>query len=143
MIRALPLRILLILALMLDGIGGAVAGVLASLPAEPAALSMAVGVDEAVGTAGQAGTDGCPGHAVAALPPHQPPPSSDHVGHAGDEEPCDQSAECRQACMHAAAAVPAALALGAAPAHASLILHPLAIGHPSPSLSSPIRPPIA
>lgn len=141
--HALPLRILLILALMLDGIGGAVAGVLASLPPEPAALSVAVAVDEAVGTSAQAHPDGCPGHAVAALPPPQGSPSTDPVGHAGDEEPCDQSAECRQACMHAAAAVPAALALGALPAHASPILHPLAIGHPSPSLPSPIRPPIA
>ena len=44
--HALPLRILLILALMLDGIGGAVAGVLASLPPEPAALSVAVAVGD-------------------------------------------------------------------------------------------------
>lgn len=167
MTRALPLRILLILALMLDGIGGAVAGVLASIPAGPAAMSAAMsatqwGADNVVadhgasdqrladhhgadpqGSAVSAVTHGGPDHATVPQPPVRTALSGAANDHGCGDDPCDRSAECRQACMHAAAAVPAALALDAPPSHASLVLHPLATGHPSPSLPSPIRPPIA
>lgn len=156
---ALPLQLLLAFALVLNGIGGAMAGVLAALPAgTPASAAMAASHDaaghgaltqghDATAEAPVAGTSpmqlaDCGGHhdPVVQTPAAAQPTASDC--HAGDDD-CGESPECRQACLHASVAVPPQLHVGVIQSRAEAILHPLASGHPAPSLGGLIRPPIA
>lgn len=155
---SLPLQLLLTLALILNGIGGAMAGVLAAVPAGmmPASAAAAGGhpaghgamtqIHEAsaeapVANASVQQPDDCGGHqeAAAETMAAQAAPSDCHTG--GDD--CGGSAECRQACLHASVAVPPQLQIGIAQARAETSLHPLANGHPAPALRGLIRPPIA
>lgn len=131
---ALPLQLLLILALVLNGIGGAMAS--AMLPAHNGAAGAAVPT--------QAASPGdCIEHAEASTAAEQslPLPASDC--HSNDEGDCGDSPQCLQACLHASVAVAPVFFLGVQPQQADAILHPLAGGHPAPPLPSPIRPPIA
>ena len=121
---ALPLQILLALALVLNGIGGAVAGVLT-----------AAEMQGATDHCGSHGDDSAPAPADTQLP--------EPGCHSGGDADCGDSAECRQACMHASIAVPPMLSMGTLRPAVSAILHPLASGHPAPPLPSPMRPPIA
>ncbi len=131
---ALPLQLLLALALILNGIGGAMAGVLAALPAT------AMTTPAAMADGMQPGD--CHEHLDAAAETMAAPaaPSDCHTGGSGD---CSGSAECRQACLHASVAVPPQLQIGIVQARAETSLHPLANGHPAPALRGLIRPPIA
>ena len=134
--HALPLQILLAFALVLNGIGGAMAGVLvAAAISVPAAMA-----DTNAGTPTAQSGD-CDGHAAAAVETmaQQAPASDCHVG--GDD--CGDSPQCRQACMHASVAMPPQLLAGIVHSRAQAILHPLASGHPAPFLRGLIRPPIA
>ncbi|HEY4529767.1 MAG TPA: CopL family metal-binding regulatory protein [Luteimonas sp.] len=134
---ALPLRILLVLALVLNGIGGAMAGVLAAMPSDPAAPHVMAD--------GQAPrqADDCHGQEAIAGEHGQQSPIPVPDCHATDAGDCGDTAECRQACMHAAAAVPCLPGVSLIQVHAAALVPPLAVGHPAPALPSPIRPPIA
>jgi len=135
---ALPLRILLILALVLNGIGGAMAGVLAALPTAPMA-SHAMADMHPEPQAHDCHDQVAAAHGGQGQEPPGPVPDC-HFSDAGE---CGGTAECRQACMHAAAAVPYLPTVGMIQAHAAALVPPLAVGHPAPPLPSPIRPPIA
>lgn len=121
-IHALPLRILLALALVLNGIGGAVAGVLMALP-------------EA--------TSHCGSQAEGASLSPDDAPIPGPGGHCAGDADCGDTPECRQACMHASMAVPPPLFGHAFQLPGIAILHPMACSHPAPALPSPMRPPIA
>lgn len=152
----LPLQLLLALALVLNGIGGAMAGVLAALPGT--ASSAMTDMQDAGHDAMAQGHDATAGASVAGTSPMQPEPG-DCRGHRATAaeteaaqattsdchtgEDCGDSPECRQACMHASVAVPPQLFVGVVQSPAEAILHPLASGHPAPSLRGLIRPPIA
>lgn len=147
MTRALPLRILLVLALVLNGIGSAMAGIATAwapvaMPAE-ASAPMATALSAPTYDAAAA-TDDCAGHhagaAAAAADDPTPAPSGCHSDDGGD---CGDTPECRQACLHVAAGLPVPPAIAAIAPRARAVLHPLAAGHPPPALPSPIRPPIA
>jgi len=131
---ALPLRILLVLVLILNGIGGAIASVSAALPAIPGAVppqSAEVAVAADCGEHGaivDTGPD--TGLTVPATDCH------------ADGSECDDGTQCLLACMHAAAAVAPLLSVMSIEAGADTVLHPLASGHPAPRLASPTRPPI-
>lgn len=130
---ALPLRILLALALVLNGIGGAMAGVRIAVPAAVVPLDATHEAAKADGHCGDhAGT------AAVELP--RPTTGCDSDAEGGD---CGDSPECRQACAHAQLAVAAPPSATASRSRAGAILHPLAVGTPAPPLPSPIRPPIA
>lgn len=137
MSASLPLRILLVLALVLNGIGGAMAGALAALPAGFAASPVLSDADPL------ARADDCHGADMAGSVAHDPPTSSRSPDcHSGDARECTDTAECRQACMHAAAAVAYVPGASVIQAQASGLVPLLAVGHPAPALPSPIRPPI-
>ena len=137
MTRALPLRILLVLALVLNGIGSAMAGIAAAWA--PVAMPTA----SAPMHAAAATADDCASHhagAAAAADDPTPAPSGCHSDEGGD---CGDTPECRQACLHAAAALPVLPAVATIAPRAYAVLHPLVAGHPPPALRSTIRPPIA
>lgn len=120
--------------MVLNGIGGAMAGVL--VPAMPGTAVIDGGMPES-STSGD-----CAGHAAPEADGGRVrPPAPDR--HAGDEGRCGDSLQCLQACLHASMAVAPVFFLGVQPQQADAILHPLAGGHPAPPLPSPIRPPIA
>ncbi|MEN1940420.1 CopL family metal-binding regulatory protein [Luteimonas sp. MJ246] len=133
---ALPLQILLAIALVLNGIGGAMAGVLVGMPMPvmPPAVAGAVADDALPVMPGD-----CASHGEAVAP--APEPAADC--HAAGGSDCGDSPECRQACMHASLAVAPSLLVDVARPRADANLHRLAAGHPAPPLPSPIRPPIA
>lgn len=118
--HALPLQILLALALVLNGIGGAMAGVLAALPA-PAALQ----------------------DTAADLAPAEPGQHGDCADQMGGDSDCGDSTQCRQACMHVSVAMAPLLLVGIIPPRVDAVLHRLDAGHPAPMLPNAIRPPIA
>lgn len=132
--HALPLQLLLVLALLLNGIAGAMAGVRASVPdARDVATSA---------TAETTSPDHCGtlrAEAVAVDAASHAAPCCDPAGDTG----CDGGPQCVQACMHAAVAIASHGFAGLPRPRADAILHPLASGHPAPPLRSPIRPPIA
>lgn len=134
---ALPLRILLVLVLVLNGIGGAMAGVSAGTWQR-----MTMTAHAAVDVHAPAEDAGCHDGAGPAAPadPHPVPAGDCHPGEDGE---CAASAECRQACMHGAAAVACPPGVGVAVVHGAPVVAALAIGHPAPPLRGVIRPPIA
>lgn len=134
MSAALPLRILLVLALVLNGIGGAMAGVLAALPAASHVMADGQAPRQADDCHGQEAMAGGHGQRISV------PVPDCHATDAGD---CGDTAECRQACMHAAAAVPCLPGVSLIQVHVAALVPPLAVSHPAPALASPIRPPIA
>jgi len=135
---ALPLQILLALALVLNGIGGAMAGVLAAVPALPAPVEAHMEAGVPVDPTGHCHEQAGNAPAVAEAPVAQPADC-----HSGGDAPCGDSAECLQACLHASVALPSQPLAAIADTGAEAALHPLACGHPAPLLRSPIRPPIA
>lgn len=136
----LPLRILLALALVLNGIGGAMAGVLAAVPALPAPVEAHAEAEAATDASGHC-HEQSGGATVAAKAPA--PVAHPTDCHSGGDVPCGDSAECLQACLHASVAMPSQPLAAIAGTAAEAVLHPLACGHPAPLLRSPIRPPIA
>ncbi|MEN1956443.1 CopL family metal-binding regulatory protein [Luteimonas changyuni] len=143
--HALPLQILLAIALVLNGIGGAMAGVLVGLPMHGVASAK---VEATVELSAQ--SDDCADHAdadavavavAAEAEAHAPASTSDC--HCADGSDCSDSPQCRQACMHASLAVAPAVPCAVIRPRADASLHRLAAGHPAPPLPSPIRPPIA
>ncbi|WP_456998969.1 CopL family metal-binding regulatory protein [Luteimonas sp. A534] len=135
--HALPLQILLALALVLNGIGGAMAGVLAALPT-PASLQHAA-VDRAPVEPGQHADCADQDRGVAAAEIELP--ASDCHSVTGSD--CGDSPQCRQACMHASVAMAPLLLVGVIQPAVDAVLHRLDSGHPAPMLPSAIRPPIA
>ncbi|GGK06357.1 CopL family metal-binding regulatory protein [Luteimonas terricola] len=133
--HALPLQILLVLALILNGIGGAMASALVALPAH-AQEAVFVGAQVAPAQHGDCADQG---HGVAAM--DQQEPASDC--HSCGDSDCSDSPQCRQACMHASVAVPPLLTVGVIEPRVDAVLHRLDAGHPAPMLPSAIRPPIA
>lgn len=133
--HALPLQLLLILALVLNGIAGAMAGVPAPIRDLPATSVAAV--DNAATPPGDCGTHHREASAAAAIA--QPSTGC----HAGDDSDCGNSPQCLQACMYAAVAIAPQPFVSVLQPRADAILHPLASGHPAPPLPNPIRPPIA
>ena len=115
-LRAVLLRVLLSLALVLDGGGAAVAAV--HVPAAPAAPAMA------------SCHEGMAVHAALAAPAKAP------AGKA-----CCKDGQCTCAFTAVAVLLPAGMirADAAAPTRAA---HRLATGHRAPALAHPIRPPI-
>lgn len=126
MTRALPLQLLLLLALVLNGIGGAMAGVQAlRAPATGVPVEMASGCAHH-----EAATPAAEAASLPGAPAEDPDPG------------CRDTLECRQACLHGAAAVPAQAPLARAWAGAPAPLPPLRDGHAAPEPDGPIRPPI-
>ena len=117
---ALLLRVLLILALVVNGIGSAVAAAHAHADLADRHLAQAPAID-----------DGAPCHEQA------PAPASDRA----DPGNCCDGGQC--ACTSAAAA---ALVFGADIATSAMATavapHRLSVGHHAPALAHPIRPPI-
>lgn len=138
---ALPLQILLAIALVLNGIGGAMAGVLVGMPM-PGMASAKVGATvELSAESGDCADHADANAAAAEAVAHAPAAASDC--HSGNGSDCSDSPECRQACMHASLAVAPAVPCAVIGPRADANLHRLAAGHPAPPLPSPIRPPIA
>ena len=137
-IPALPLQILLALALVLNGIGGAMAGVLAAVPALPAPAGVHT---EAVAPMDPAGS--CHEQAGEAAAVAEAPVAHPSGCHSDADTPCGDSAECLQACLHASVAMTQPSPAAMVDARVEATVHPLASGHPAPLLRSPIRPPIA
>lgn len=134
---ALPLQLLLALALVLNGIGAAMAGVLVAPVSEAAAAMTAMAAADA---------DDCAGHGKAITDSNadiaaDPAPTAGC--HSGGDADCGDSAQCLQACLHAPAALAPQFTPGLLAGPADAILHPLASGHPAPPRPDPIRPPIA
>ena len=117
---ALLLRVLLVLALVLNGIGSAVAAVHAHAAPVDDALALALASD-------------------AAAPCHEEAPAPVGLEDTGD---CCEGARCDCACTAASATV-ATFALSApAMPPIALATHRLDAGHRAPALAHPIRPPI-
>ena len=138
---ALPLQILLALALVLNGIGGAMAGVLATVPALPAPAEAHVQA-QAPAPVDQPASP-CHEQAGDAPAAAQAPAAHPSGCHSDADTPCGDSAECLQACLHASVAMPLPSPAASVDARVEAAVHPLASGHPAPLLRSPIRPPIA
>lgn len=123
------LRLLLILSLILNGLSGAVAGVvLAEAPAQTMHQPSTAGDETGDCGAGHEGTtDEAP---------------SGSCCHSPDAAGCSDGLQCLQACAQAGLAIGQPFAIGVQ-VNATRPLHPCAMGHPSPPARSPIRPPIA
>lgn len=135
-LTSLPLRILLAVALVINAMGGAVAGV-----AGTAALGHAEADLVQVATT----PSDCGGHPTdhPAVPePQRPAPASGHPCPSAGEDACTDDAQCRQACTHACVALPQRVSIGVQ-LDSAQPPHPFTRGHPSPPSRSPIRPPIA
>ena len=124
---ALTLRILLAVALILNGIGGAVAGV--------------AGMESGVAAAGlvETGSD-CGAHTGESTAPDGSLDAATHPCPANGDD-CSDDPRCLQACAHACMAVSQRFAIGVQ-VNASRPPHPFMAGHPAPPTRSPIRPPI-
>lgn len=135
---ALPLQILLALALLLNGIGGAMTGVLAAVPGPQAPVKAHMGAEAPMDPAS-------PCHEQAGYVPGfaEVPAAHPSDCHSDGDTPCGDSAECLQACLHASVALPPLLLATSVDASPGAAVHPLASGHPAPLLRSPTRPPIA
>ena len=130
---ALLLQLLIALAMVLNGIGGAMAGVLV-----PGRTDMAAAVP---GQAAAAGDD-CTGHAAPVADGGRESPSGSGC-HPGEKGPCDDGLHCLQACLHASVAVPAAAVFDLQPLPMAAVVRLPVREHPAPPLPDPIRPPIA
>ena len=128
---ALTLRLLLALALILNGIGGAVAGVTGL---ELAAVASSHAAPPGSDCDGHQDGAGPAADRVHAAPSHPCPGTGD-----GD---CSGDPQCLQACTHACIAVSQRFSIGVQ-VNAARLAHPFSAGHPSPPTRSLIRPPIA
>ena len=129
-LTTLPLRILLAVALVINTIGGAMAGVGGPAGPTPSLHDSAITAD-------------CGGHA----PEHPAVPARDASGDghpcpSTGEDDCSDDAQCLQACTHACVALAQRVQVGVH-VNAAMPLHRITRGHPSPPARSPIRPPIA
>ena len=125
------LRILLALALVVNGVGGVVAGTVAIGYAEAASVQVATAPSHCGGSP-----------AERSAMPERPAPTEGHPCPASGEDHCSDDAQCVQACTHACVALAQRFAIGVQ-ANAASPLHPFICGHDSPPVRSPIRPPIA
>lgn len=133
-LSSLLLRILLALALVVNAIGVAVAGVAGS-----AAIGHAEAASVDVATAASHCGESPSEHPVV---PERPVSPDGHPCPSSGEDDCSDDAQCLQACTHACVALPPRFAIGVQVSAASP-LHPFTRGLPSPPTRSPIRPPIA
>lgn len=131
---ALLLRILLAVALVVNAIGGAVAGVAGSEAIGHVAAA-SVEVATAASHCGGSPAD----HPVV---PERPAPADGHPCPSSGEDDCSDDARCLQACTHACAALARCFAIGVQ-VNAGSPLHPFTRGLPSAPVRSAIRPPIA
>ena len=125
------LRILLALALVVNGVGGVVAGNVAIGYAEAASVQVAT----APSHCGESPSE----HPVV---PERPVSPDGHPCPSSGEDDCSDDAQCLQACTHACVALPPRFAIGVQ-VNAGSPLHPFTRGLPSPPVRTPIRPPIA
>jgi hypothetical protein len=123
-ISAVLLRVLLVLALVLNGIGSAVAGVHAH-----------AGHADAVPAQALASDADAPCHEPAPVPAPEPVA-------AGDAADCCEGARCDCACTAAGATVAAFELPTLATPPVALATHRLDAGHRAPALAHLIRPPI-
>jgi len=138
-VSAVLLRILLSLALVLNGIGSAAASVqMAGGMMSPESHSLRV-------VASEGGDSSCPEHHAAAVAHgadqvvSHPSPAKD--GHHPSPD-CCKASTCRCACVHACASVlVASVHAPVIPSH-DLGVIPMVDGRPSPTLPHLIRPPI-
>lgn len=127
----LTLRLLLVIALIINGIGGAAAGV--------AGLELSAVASSHAPTTGS----GCGGHPDGAEPAMgSGQAAATHACPASGGGDCSEDPQCVQACTHACMAVSPRFSIGVQ-VNATRPPHPLIAGHPSPPTRSPIRPPIA
>ena len=131
---ALLLRILLAVALVVNAIGGAVAGVAGS-----GAIGHVAAASVEVATAASHCGGSLADHPVV---PERPAPADGHPCPSSGEDDCSDDARCLQACTHACAALARRFAIGVQ-VNAGSPLHPVTRGLPSPPVRSAIRPPIA
>lgn len=139
-VRAILLRVLLSVALVLNGATGAAAAVHMQMPHEDGQILAPLVVEP-------------PGLSSADMPCHQQ--ATETSGEAplaavdpAPSEPkhstpdCCKSSSCNCVCMHAAQAPPAPMFIQTSLVDHSLSVGPLLPGHPSPALPHLIRPPI-
>jgi hypothetical protein len=130
------LRVFLSVALVLNGIGGAIAST--RMHADQAAT-----VERSASSKMASTGMPCHEHQLAqAGEGHSVPPSDPAPSGKSPTPDCCKSGICTCACAHAAqVALPAFQAAVPAPDH-SLAVNPLALAHAAPALPHPIRPPI-
>lgn len=137
---AVLMRVLLIVALILNGMGSTVASVqMAGGMMSPESHSLRAAASEG-------GDSSCPEHHATTVAPdadqsasHPSPPVKD--GHHPSPD-CCKASTCRCACVHACASVlVASVQAPVIPAH-DLGVIPMVDGRPSPTLPHLIRPPI-
>jgi hypothetical protein len=140
-IRAILLRVLLSVALVLNGATGAAAGVHMPMPHED-------------GQAVAAMAEGSPGSSSAGMPCHQqetgiggkasPAEADSSPSESAHSTPdCCKSSSCNCVCVHATQAPPASMFIQAVLVAHSRSGRLLLPGHPSPALPHLIRPPIS
>lgn len=138
-VSAVLLRILLSLALVLNGVGSAAASV------QMAGGMMASESHSMRAVASEGGDSACPEHHAATAKPDADSSALHHAPSRDGRHPapdCCKSSTCRCVCVHACASVPVASAQASViPAHA-LRIDPKVEGRPSPTLPHLIRPPI-
>jgi len=139
-VSAVLLRVLLSLALILNGMGAAVASV------QTAGSMMAAASHGMRAVASESGDSACPEHR-AATARHDadpsalhPSPSKDGGGHPSPD--CCKSSSCHCVGVHACASVPVALTQAPSIAAHALRIASKAQERPSPMLPHLIRPPI-
>lgn len=126
------LRVLLCLALILNGSGAAVAATQMQIGHVAAAVESA----SAVSSAAEHGMSMSPCHGETSTAHHAPP-----APHTSPD--CCQSSHCACDCLqHLSATATGFFVPMPMLAHAP-VLRPMHGGHPSPALANPIRPPIA
>lgn len=140
-VRAILLRVLLSVALVLNGATGAAAAVHMQMPQqedqahaprvaespESSSADMPCHQQQATGVSGKAPLAAA--DSVTPKPKHSTPD-------------CCKSSSCNCVCMHAAQAPPAPMFIQTLLVDHSLSIGPLLPGHPSPALPHLIRPPI-
>ncbi len=136
------LRMMLIVALVLNGAGAAAASVTMLQAPMPGTASHAAHAMQAT----SAMQDGMPCHDMAQMTekPVSPEIAVQVPGHPGKPSApdCCKSGTCQCACVQAAhAALPAMLAFALASPHSD-VAHPMPAGHADPALPHLVRPPI-
>ncbi len=136
------LRMMLIVALVLNGAGAAAASVTMLQASMPETASSTAHAMQATSTM----QSGMPCHDMAQTmaKPASPEIAIQSPGHAGKPAApdCCKSGTCQCACMQAAhAALPAMLAFAVDSPHSD-VAHPMPAGHADPALPHLVRPPI-
>lgn len=135
----IAVRLLLVLCLILNGIGNAMAAV-----AMPSMTSMSDDAVLAIMDPGAPATGDACGHAQKApMATADPAPPSSPAGHPADcaKDCCAQGA-CNCPCMHLGQAALLELTMVAPSIGGTTVVTALALGHSTPALLDLIRPPI-